>query len=320
MAKCLVTRLAGSVSNSSLLKLGEIKITSNFTTIGNSEDYIRVDGSSDAPITLKMESGYFRANKAEDINSGTEKTVDTPTELFPSIGEHVISVIPKYNLTYLQNVCLNINDLSLSKKLTSIVLKGTSSGDISVLKNLTELTYINFNNCLISGDISVLKNLTELTYINFNNCLISGDISVLKNLINLKSFDLSSINSKNIFGSISNLSNLSKLNNFRLNVEGISGDLATLPANCRFVALHNLAKFTWSSRPTNGKIVAIGGAPIISNIDKMLQDQAACQASINPGDLAYFKVITATGTRTSASDAAVQTLQSKGYTVSITPA
>ena len=297
MAKCLVTRLAGSVSNSSLLKLGEIKITSNFTTIGNSEDYIRVDGSSDAPITLKMESGYFRANKAEDINSGTEKTVDTPTELFPSIGEHVISVIPKYNLTYLQNVCLNINDLSLSKKLTSIVLKGTSS-----------------------GDISVLKNLTELTYINFNNCLISGDISVLKNLINLKSFDLSSINSKNIFGSISNLSNLSKLNNFRLNVEGISGDLATLPANCRFVALHNLAKFTWSSRPTNGKIVAIGGAPIISNIDKMLQDQAACQASINPGDLAYFKVITATGTRTSASDAAVQTLQSKGYTVSITPA
>ena len=51
----------------------------------------------------------------------------------------------------------------------------------------------------------------------------------------------------------------------------------------------------------------------------MLQDQAACQASIKSDDLAYYKVITATGTRTSASDAAVATLESKGYTVSVSP-
>ena len=79
-----------------------------------------------------------------------------------------------------------------------------------------------------------------------------------------------------------------------------------------FNYLDKLAKFTWGSRPTNAKIVAIEGAPTISNIDKMLQDQAACQVGITSSDLTYYKTITATGTRTSASDAAIQTLQSNG--------
>ena len=110
------------------------------------------------------------------------------------------------------------------------------------------------------------------------------------------------------------------LRNFKLKGSGVSGDLATLPANCRFASLDRNMKFTWGTRPTSSKITAIEDSPTISNIDKMLQDQAACQASINSDDLPYYKAITATGTRTSASDAAVQTLQSKGYTISITPA
>ena len=99
----------------------------------------------------------------------------------------------------------------------------------------------------------------------------------------------------------------------------VSGDLATLPVDCRFVSLDTNANFTWGTRPSSSKIVAIENSPKISNLDKMLQDQAACQSGIKSGDAAAYKTITATGTRTSASDAAVQTLQSKGYTVSITP-
>ena len=55
----------------------------------------------------------------------------------------------------------------------------------------------------------------------------------------------------------------------------------------------------------------------MDNIDKMLQDQAKCQTS---STASVRKIIEVIGTRTSTSDAAVQTLQSKGYTVSITPA
>lgn len=49
----------------------------------------------------------------------------------------------------------------------------------------------------------------------------------------------------------------------------------------------------------------------------MLIDEANCIAQPGSG---IYRMITATGTRTSASDDAVQTLQSKGYTISIIPA
>ena len=52
----------------------------------------------------------------------------------------------------------------------------------------------------------------------------------------------------------------------------------------------------------------------------MLQDQAQGVVGFSSGDAPEYKTIYVSGTRTSASDAAVQTLQSKGYTVSITPA
>lgn len=294
MGNCLVTKLAGSVNNSSLLKLGEIKVISNLTNIGNSGDYIRVDSSTDKPLTLKMETGYFRASKSSNDSIGTEITVSSPQELFPSTGKHVISVIPKYNIKWLQNIATDIDNLKFSKDLNTMILLSDSYGDISALKNLTELT--------------------SLIMLNTH---VSGDISALGTLVNLVHFELGGTDK--IVGNISSLKALSKLDNFKLKGNNIYGDLATIPAQCRFASLSNNAKFTWGARPASSKILAIESAPTISNIDKMLQDQAACQASISSSDPIFYKTISATGTRTSASDAAVATLQSKGYTLSIVP-
>ena len=318
MVKCLVTKLAGSVNNSSLLKLGEIKIISNLTSIGNSGDYIRVDGSVDKPVTLRMETGYFRASKDSDNSIGTEITVNSASEIFPSTGEHVISVIPKYNINVLRNVSTNIDNLKFSKDLKTLILIHDSYGDISSLKDLTKLTEISGSNTNIHGDISSLKNLTQLTKFTLLNTQVSGDIASLSFLTKLTNFELSSTDK--IVGDISSLKMLSELQNFKIQSSGLYGDLATIPAKCRFASLNQLAKFTWGTRPSSSKILALEGFPTISNIDKMLQDQAACQVGITSSDLTYYKTITATGTRTSASDAAVQTLQSKGYTVSIIPA
>lgn len=318
MVKCLVTKLAESVNNTSLLKLGEIKVTSNLTTIGNSNDYIRVDGSVDKPVTLRMETGYFRANKNSDNNIGTEMTVNSAMEIFPSTGEHVISVIPKYNIHWLQNVAVDIDNLKFSKNLKGINLLPSSCGDISSLKDITTLTSFNISNTKIHGDISSLKNLTGLISITMLNTQVSGDIASLGALTNMVSIELRSTGK--IVGDVSSLKTLSKLDRLKILNSGIYGDLATIPAKCRFTSLNSNAKFTWGTRPSSSNILSIEGSPIISNIDKMLQDQAACQAAFLSNDPAYYKTITATGTRTSASDAAVQTLQSKGYTVSITPA
>ena len=318
MGNCLVTKLAGIVNNPSLKKLGEIKVTSNLTSIGNGGDYIRVDGSADKPVTLKMETGYFRASKSSNDSIGAELTVNSAMEIFPSTGEHVISVIPKYNINWLQNVAVDIGDLKFSKDLKSLVLLSGSYGDISSLKDLTALSLIIANNSKLYGDISSLKDLTALSSFSMLNTQLSGNIASLGTLTNLNKFELSG--NKKIVGDISSLKKLSKLERFKIIFSDLYGDLATIPAQCRLASLSRLAKFTWGTRPSSSKILAIEGAPIISNIDKMLQDQAACQASISSSDLTYYKTITATGTRTSASDAAVQDLQSKGYTVSITPA
>lgn len=318
MGNCLVTKLAGIVNNPSLKKLGEIKVTSNLTSIGNSGDYIRVEGSADKPVTLKMETGYFRASKSSNDSIGAELTVNSAMEIFPSTGEHVISVIPKYNIQWLQNVAVDIDNLKFSKDLKTLILLSSSYGDISSLKDLMALTSLDVSNAKVYGDISSLKDLTALTSFSLLNTQLSGNIASLGTLTKLYFFELSSTDK--IVGDVSSLKTLSKLERFKITNSDIYGDLATIPAQCRFASLSNLAKFTWGTRPSSSKILAIEGSPIISSIDKMLQDQATCQASISSSDLTYYKTITATGTRTSASDAAIQTLQSKGYTVSITPA
>ena len=123
-------------------------------------------------------------------------------------------------------------------------------------------------------------------------------------------------------GDIGNLKNLTKLKEVLIKSSTLTGDLATLPESLRFASFNNDkgSTFTWSTRPSSAKIIAIEGTATISNIDKMLQDQAQCQIGFSTNDPIWYKSISVAGARTSASDAAVQTLQSKGYTVSITSA
>ena len=49
----------------------------------------------------------------------------------------------------------------------------------------------------------------------------------------------------------------------------------------------------------------------------MLKNQAQCQVGFKSNESTRYKTITVFGKRTSASDDAVQSLQSKGYTISI---
>ena len=102
----------------------------------------------------------------------------------------------------------------------------------------------------------------------------------------------------------------------------LTGNLAILPSVCRFVSFFRDkgSVFTWGTRSSSAKIIAIEGNATLNNIDKMLQEQAQCQVGFSSSDNVWYKTISVTGNRTSASDTAVQTLQSKGYTVSITPA
>ena len=184
------------------------------------------------------------------------------------------------------------------------------------MKNLTALTILKLSNTHASGDIANLKNLTALTRIELSNTHVSGDIANLKNLTALISIELSNTQIP-LTGEISALSTLSKCKTISLSYSKLTGDLAILPDACCDVYLYydKGSVFTWSTRPSSAYIISFRAVPLSRNVDKMLQDQAQCQVGPTAD-----KTISVIGTRTSASDAAVQTLQSKGYTVSITPA
>lgn len=216
----------------------------------------------------------------------------------------------------------NSNALKNLVKLTYLSLNNTNfEGNIDAFKDLASIGVLSLNNTKLSGNIDSIKELSNLSSLNLINTNITGSIDSLSKAKKLIGFSLQNANSK-YTGSINSFNDFTRLNSISIQYAKLTGDLALLPSTVTFMSLpyNSESVFTWTKRPTSAKVIAIEGAPPIVNIDKMLQDQAACQIGFDGSSPSYFKIISATGTRSSASDAAVQTLQSKGYTVSITPA
>ena len=311
MNKCLVTKLNGSSSNSELLRLGEMRI--KILKVQNPTDHTQgFSVGVGSPVTLEIiNDGYF-TNQTLTENKGKSITLTTGIYSIWVNGTHdvEIAVLSKYNLTRLfyyyqgesidpssYNIKINISDLKYSNALSGLDLSNTK----------------------VSGSIDDLKSLTALSGIYLDNTQVSGNISSLKSLPALKEIYLSNTQTP-IIGDIGKLSTLSKCTQIFLRYSKLTGDLAAVPALCRFISFLNDkgSVFTWSTRPSTAKILAIEGSARLSNIDKMLQDQAQCQVGFSPSDSVWFKTISVVGNRTSASDAAVAALQQKGYTVKIT--
>ena len=328
MTKCLVTKLNGNISNPEILKLGEVRIKISRVanpSAGTQKLYVLFNEDTKLEI---IGDGYFTdANLSSNKGKTLVVNKNVHTDVYVSNGDYVLSILNKYALNILSGISTNkdIENIEYLKYSTALIMllmdNSKVSGDIADLKNLTALTDLNLNNTKVSGDIADLKNLTALTSLSVYNTSVSGDIAELKNLTALTSIALCNFTTP-ITGDIGSLYGLNSLKILSVQSSQLSGDLANLPPNCIFVSLRNDAgsTLTWGTRPSSAKIVAIEGNAKLENIDKMLQDQAQCQIGYTSGDDQYKKTISVVGTRTSASDAAVQTLQSKGYTVSITPA
>ena len=346
MGKCLVTKLKGAVDNQNLLRIGEMRI--KFNKVSNPTDTtqcIIFKVSRDTKIEI-IGDGYFTDSSLAQ-NNGKNLTIraNVSTEVYVSNNDIEFSIPDKYAIAnifvkeqYRGNASFDIEGLKFSTSLTNLYLTNMPAyGDIAALKNLTALTNINLDNTQISGDIAALKNLTALTKLTASNTQISGDIAALKNLTALTKLTasntqisgdiaalknltaLTNINLDNtqISGDIINLKNLTKLTNMQFkNVTGLTGDMGTLPDNILFFT-GGSGKFTWTTS-SRTYILATEKAHC-DKIDDMLNDMATKTAKF-AGDSTWYKRIELIGTRTSASDAAVATLQSKGYTVSITPA
>ena len=353
MNKCLVTKLNGSSDNSELLKLGEMRIkiakvgTPTYLTQGFAMGVSK-------PVHLEIiGEGYFTdRNLTENKGKTLVLNDDNHEDIWVSNNDLEIAILDKYSIksidsrvsygeAYGKNKFIDIANLKYSlgleflslydiqisgdladlrnlTALTSIQLSGTQiSGDLGALKNLTALSSLDLSNTKISGDLADLRNFTALTSLALANIKVSGDLADLRNLTALTFIQLSGTQ---ISGDLGALNGMAKLTDAHLQRSTFTGDLSKLPPIFNFVDFSDNKNtvLSWTNRPSTSTVIAMQGNARITDIDKMIQDQAQCVAYT--GDREWMKIISCVGTRTSASDAALHTLQSKGYTVSITPA
>ena len=330
MGKCLITKLNGSVQNDSLLRIGEfcIKVSKVESPTADSQKF-SVRNAKDTQLRI-IGNGYF-TNETLSENKGKVMDIaaNTETLVYYSNGDYEIVVSEKYSLgsfgVYLSTswgnfkgkLSFDIESLKYSPNITNLMLSDTQiTGDISVLGKLTGLQILFLSNTQITGDISVLGKLTGLVHLKLSNTQITGDISVLGKLTGLT--DIPSVMNTKVTGDISVYKN-TKTNQLQFKGTRVYGDLSVLPNNILWVqGDSNTGTFTWTGIKNRTNILALEKCKC-NNIDAFLNDMATLEAKFI-GEYIWYKTISLIGTRTSASDAAVQTLQSKGYTVSITPA
>lgn len=350
MGKCFITRLNGVVDNSQLLKIGEFRIGISGGISSSDKLQHRISiRAIDKPIEMSIiGDGYFTDSTLSE-NKGKVVTIPANTvqtqEVYINTSSGCkVSISDKYhvkllgsnindflsleledfkffnNITVIElyrnnGIIGDIKNLSSLKKLQTLVLKDIPniSGNLSNFAALSSLETIRISSNKIQGDIASLKDLTSLGWLDITSINVFGNINALVNLKSLKTINLLS---PNIMGDLSSFKSMNDVTNIIIGGE-ISGDLAVLPSKLKYINLGSSSlNMSWSSRSASATIISIDGVSVkLDNVDKMLQDQANCVATDD-----NHKIIKVIGTRTSASDAAVQTLQSKGYTVSITPA
>lgn len=242
MEKCLVTKLNGSVSNTDLLKLGEIRFP--FTEIANpttNKLKITLAFSKDAKVTVDG-NGYFTdqnlsANKGKEVNfvAGAEKSVVLANKTCN------VSILDKYflkSINCFSKIAIPIDELAYSTNLTGFSFYDSECyGNISFVKNLNKLNYIDcHNNRNIYGDIAAFSGHKTETVINFYDTNLSGNIESLNGMPLLKEIILSGTQ---VGGNIDNLADLPSLEKFVLyNTRILEGDIASFAKFPRISAIN----------------------------------------------------------------------------------
>ena len=328
MGKCLITKLNGSVQNNSLLRIGEftVKVSKVESPTADSQKF-SIMNTKDSQLRI-IGDGYF-TNETLTENKGKVMNISANTEtlVYYSNGDYEIAVSEKYSLysigiflstnwkDFKGKLSFDIESLKYSPNIIQLFLSNTQvTGDIAVLGKLTGIQIVFLSITQVTGDIAVLGKLTNIRKLSLADTQVTGDIAVLGRLTNLT--DIPSVNNTKVTGDISIYRNTS-YSQLQFTGTSVYGDLSVLPNNVLWVQGRNTGTFTWTGIKNRTNILALELCKC-DNIDAFLNDMATLEAKFASEQI-WHKTISLIGTRTSASDAAVQTLQQKGYTVSVTP-
>ena len=307
MSNCLITKLKGIVNNPSLPKIDELVIQVN----SNTPLYI------DSSISCRVVNGYF-SNETFSTNLGT--SMDSNSGTIFVTGGSTLFLSPKNKIGTLfgnnnSSVTINVEDLAYIGNLPNFKwMGGCVVGNIDALKDKPFYVFDAQDCPGLYGNLSSILN-PNIATIGLARTAVKGNVSDLINCKSLEgnvsmppkiSGDLSIFNSE--FPNVTMLTSENSSPDYIL-----TGDMSKINSNIEFLSFSgHTTNFTWKGTK-RGKIVACDNCNFGNDLDAFLNNMAELEAGT-------YKSISAKGTRTSASDAAVQTLQSKGYTVSVTPA
>lgn len=343
MGKCLVTKLNGTIDNKSIRKLCELKLSVKETESSLNDRKLSVVLENAG--SCRLTNGNILSNTGTSMGDITaiekKKYVDI---YFDNINSDVF-LSSKYDLSYIKSnfkgLLFGLDELKYTK-VNYLSLENTQVyGDVSAFESNQLLTTFDVKNTKVSGNLNVFKDMLTLKSLILTGTQITGDIANMLGMSSLKSLsasftnitgniaDLSGMNELGtielagtlVTGNIADLSGMNNLKYLNITHSYITGDISLLMQNkkeCSILATNTT--LSWKqTRPSSSYILAIEDA-VLEDVDAMLINQANCQVGFISSSGPGKKMIKVSGTRTSASDAAVATLQQKGYTISIAKA
>ena len=318
MGKCLITKLNESVNNDNLLKIGEFSISLNeIESPSESSQKIQVAFTGNSEVR-NVNGNFTDSTLSDNIGENISITNADLNDIYVKNVSSLICFGNKYGLRKLiipgnnTGVTIDISELKCCSILDTLILgKATlqNSVDIASITNLNILRY--------SGssvlDTKHIKNLPLVEFNAFNGSAVSGDVANIPRTIKWLTLDYTKVYGNFIPSNYPSLTSAAGV--FRGN--SVYGDISTIGNENFITMVDNNSKFSWKTERNNSyKILALEGIPNFGeDLDAMLINQAKCVVGFTSSDNSYKKAITARGTKTSASDAAVATLQQKGYTV-----
>lgn len=294
MGNCLVTKLQGVIDNDSLPKIEELVIRPQEGKIDVLLGFIK-------NTTIRTFGDAYFTDENYVQNMGTTKELTAYNN--GTWGDHVYVKV------------VNDGGLKIPIYKLRIFENGKGTGDYNrfafASPDKSRFVFDSEDNF----DFARFSKESSLGYIKLKRTK-KQDISCINSV---KVFsDLLDLGSSSMYGDISVFKKFSKFDTL-ITPATVKGEVSQINVSYLNLNTESFVPCTWKqTRPTTHQITAIQHADFGTDIDKMLNDESACVA--NTQSQGWYKKINCKGTRTSASDAAITTLQQKGYTVSITPA
>lgn len=311
--ECLVTKLKGVIDDSSLMKLGELRIVIPY--VDNSHIYyFNIYG--DKEMKVSSLNGAVLTDSTGD-NPQEQKLISKESNAIyvknTTGKDAIISIENKYLLNYIilggykasqyRGITFvnGLDALNFSTKINTLNLQCTAlTGDITpIIKKMSELEIIRLETTSLSVDLSVFEELHEITSILLGNINYYGKINI-ENIPNVISLGLER-SDNNIFDDNSFFTLFSSRNFKQYTVSG------SYSYNEKF----NFSERQYGNAKEDFRF-GVYNLNINDGMDNFLNDisEASFVGKTN-------SITIGGGTRTSASNTAITTLQSKNVTVAV---